>query len=237
MARLPDEKKKAGEKPLMLSPSSLNAFRACPRCFWLDIHGKGPPSSPFPSLPSGIDAILKAYYDRYRPRLPPLLKGKLGLRLADQKLVSAVRKRHALSFHDEETGATLWGMMDDCFVDEKGNLIVMDNKTRGFPLKEEADEELEDVYRFQLETYALLLAKNGHSVSNIGYLVYYIPEKTDEITDGIRFSAHPVKVELHPGRVLPVFRDAVKVARQAKQPVQHEECEMCHWVREMAGME
>ncbi|MEM7813441.1 MAG: hypothetical protein QW548_00900 [Candidatus Aenigmatarchaeota archaeon] len=224
------------QKSLKLSPSSLNAFRACPRCFWMDVHGKGPPGGPFPSLPSGIDQILKAYYDKYRSRgLPPLLDGKIDARLVKASMADALRKR--LSFTDEETGAVLWGMMDDCFTDEKGTLMVMDNKTRGFPLKNGMDEELLDIYTFQLECYALLLEKNGHKVSNFGYLVYYIPEKTDDITNGIKFSADVRKVLLNTKRVMPIFRSAVAVARRAAPPGQHEECELCHWVKEVAAME
>jgi hypothetical protein len=127
--------------------------------------------------------------------------------------------------------------MDDCFRD--GNtLIVMDNKTRGFPFKagydqEDAAKELLDIYRFQLETYAFLLAKAGHNVANFGYLVYYIPKKSDEISRGIMFNAEPKKIPLNPSRILPVFRDAVRVAKLSKPPKKHTECELCRWVWEM----
>ncbi len=43
-----------------LSPSSLNLMEECPRCFWLEKHKVWKrPSSVFPSLPSGMDNILK----------------------------------------------------------------------------------------------------------------------------------------------------------------------------------
>jgi hypothetical protein len=222
-------------KILKLSPSRLNTFRECPRCFWMDMHGKGPPGAPFPSLPGGIDLIVKAYYDKHRKEgLPPLLKGKLGHRLVDAALAASIVKK-TLSWTDPETGAILHGKMDDCLCD-KDVLIVMDNKTRGFPLKEEQDEAakaLEDIYRFQLETYAFILSKLGHRVADFGYLIYYIPERSDEITKGITFYAEPKKIVLKPGRVLPVFRKAIEVASKARPPAHHKECEMCAWVKGM----
>lgn len=217
-------------KPLKLSPSSLNAFRACARCFWMNVHGRGVPAGPFPSLPSGIDIILKAYYDKHRPALPPILKGKLDEKLVDQ--ATADRLRKYVYWNDETTGASLRGKMDDCFVDANGTLVVMDNKTRGFPLKEE-NSELDDIYAFQLDAYAFLLERNGHKVSKVGYLVYYIPEQTDDIEKGVRFGVHVKKLKLNPERVLTIFREAVATARKAKPPKEHEECEMCHWIAMM----
>jgi len=223
---------KPESKPLKLSPSSLNTFRACPRCFWMNVHGHGAPSGPFPSLPGGIDIILKNYYDKHRPALPPILKNKIEAKLVDQATADRIRKY--IYWNDEQTGASLRGKMDDCFIDETGKLIVMDNKTRGFPLKEEPSD-LDDIYAFQLDAYAFLLKQNGHTVSNVGYLVYYIPEQTDDIEKGVRFGVHLKKLKLNPDRVPEVFRAAVKVAQHAKPPAKHDECEMCHWIAAMQG--
>ena len=57
-----------------LSPSALNLFKECPRCFWLTHHKVWKrPSGIFPSLPSGMDRILKVHFDKFRDggRLPP----------------------------------------------------------------------------------------------------------------------------------------------------------------------
>ena len=63
-----------------LSPSKLNLLNAngCERCFYL--HNKlklERPRGIFPSLPNGIDRVLKEYVDRYRQGLPPCLEDKL----------------------------------------------------------------------------------------------------------------------------------------------------------------
>ena len=50
-----------------LSPSSMNLIEDCPRCFWLQIVKKiKRPSGAFPSLPSGVDKMLKEHFDRFR---------------------------------------------------------------------------------------------------------------------------------------------------------------------------
>ena len=59
-----------------LSPSSLNLMKECPRCFWLHQHKVwSRPSGIFPSLPNGMDKILKVHFDKFRDKgkLPPEL--------------------------------------------------------------------------------------------------------------------------------------------------------------------
>jgi len=63
--------------PYKFSPSSLSLLKDCPRCFWLHFNkGIKRPDTIFPSLPSGMDKILKAHFDSFRDRdeLPPELK-------------------------------------------------------------------------------------------------------------------------------------------------------------------
>src|SRR3989344_4511673 len=87
------------------SPSSLSLLKDCPRCFWLNFNKNiKRPDSIFPSLPSGMDKILK--------------KGK--------------------------------------------KLIVLDYKTRGFPLKEDTHEHYQD----QMDIYNFLLRKNGYETED-----------------------------------------------------------------------
>ena len=46
-----------------LSPSALNLFKECPRCFWLTHHKVWKrPAGIFPSLPSGMERGLEQDY-------------------------------------------------------------------------------------------------------------------------------------------------------------------------------
>ena len=77
--------------PYKPSPSSLNLMKDCSRCFWLAQHKVWKrPSGIFPSLPSGMDRILKIHFDKFRDKgqLPPELfeNGKYqDLKLFDNK--------------------------------------------------------------------------------------------------------------------------------------------------------
>ena len=63
-----------------LSPSALNLFLECPRCFWLDRNKRiSRPRGIFPSLPGGMDTVIKSYFDTYRLKneLPPEIKDRV----------------------------------------------------------------------------------------------------------------------------------------------------------------
>jgi len=219
-------------KPLKLSRSKLDEFLLCPRCFWLDIHGKGPPAG----IPMGIyiviDSLQKKYYDKYRSKgLPPMLKNKLPFKLADEKLVNNFRKN--IEFRDDDLNAILFGKMDDCFVDDEGKLVVIDNKTSSG----EPSEEFEESYKFQLETYAFLLKKNGFKVNENGYLIYYIIDRESDFENGIKFKVKPKKFKLNTEHIHEIFREAVLTARSPNPPKAHEECEMCLWLHSMDDIE
>ncbi len=51
-------------KRTRLSNSRLGLYTECPRCFWLDMNaGIKRPDTIFPSLPGGLDAQFKRYFD------------------------------------------------------------------------------------------------------------------------------------------------------------------------------
>jgi len=221
----------AESKELKLSPSSINGFIACPRCFWLNIHGHRMPGFP-PVLHNIMDLIEKGYYDKFRSSgLPPLLKGKLPFKLADQATVESLR--HYIGWKDDKTGDILRGKLDDCFIGKDGTLIVMDNKTKA---KESAEVTKE--YEFQLSTYAFLLSKNGFKVNmETGYLVYFVPDKASDLDKGVKFNVEINKVALNTDNVPVVFRKAALVAKQAKAPPKHKECEVCMWLHRLEELE
>lgn len=49
---------------IRLSPASLNIFLDCPKCFWLEKNKSiKRPRGVFPSLPGGMDPVIKTYFD------------------------------------------------------------------------------------------------------------------------------------------------------------------------------
>ena len=203
-----------------LSASTLKLFQECPRCFWLHINRKVErPRGPFPSLPSGIDRVLKGYFDTYRSSgtLPPLIHGKLEGRLATSALT--------LGFNDAATRARLWGKLDDCVILPDERLAPLDHKTRA-----SAPDDLsytQKYYQFQMDVYTLLLERNGHRTSRSAYVVYYFP------VDGILHQGFPFGVVVHevatdPEAAYRIFTNACRTLA-GPLPAAGEACGFCRW--------
>ena len=162
-----------------LSPSSLNLMEECPRCFWLSQHKVWKrPVGIFPSLPSGMDSILKTHFDKFRDKgeLPPELREsecKNGCKLfSDSEKLKLWRNNlKGISFKDKE-GNELHGAVDNLL--QKGKkIIVLDYKTRGFPCKKDTHEH----YQHQLNIYNFLLRKNGYETEDYAFLLFYVPKE------------------------------------------------------------
>lgn len=162
-----------------LSPSSLNLMEECPRCFWLDKHGVWKrPSGVFPSLPSGMDSILKAHFDRFMEKgtLPPELAKINGYRLFnDKELLKEWRSNFKGIRWQDEQGNVLHGAIDNLLVKGK-KLVILDYKTRGFALK----EDTADHYQNQMDIYNFLFRKNGYETEDYAYLLFYVPKEVTE---------------------------------------------------------
>ena len=149
-----------------LSPSALNLMKECPRCFWL--HQRKVwrrPAGIFPSLPTGMDRILKVHFDKFRDKgqLPPELcenNNCKNMKLFDDKEKLKIWQNNfkGVSWIDKN-GNELHGAVDNILVKGK-KLIVLDYKTRGYALKEDTAEH----YRLQQNIYNLLLRKNGFDI-------------------------------------------------------------------------
>ncbi len=169
-------------KTFRLSPSALNLMTECPRCFWLTQNNVWKrPEGIFPSLPSGMDRILKVHFDKFRERglLPPELCNNkecsnTSLFNNDELLKVWQNNRKGISFMGKD-GNELHGAVDNIL--QKGKkLIVLDYKTRGYDLKEDTHEH----YRLQLDVYNFLLRKNGYETEDYAFLLFYVPKEVTE---------------------------------------------------------
>jgi hypothetical protein len=154
-------------------------MQECPRCFWLAQHKVWKrPAGIFPSLPSGMDKILKTHFDKFRDKdqLPPELceNGECAnMKLFDDKEKMKVWQSNfkGISWTDKK-GNELHGAVDNILVKGK-KLIVLDYKTRGFELKEDTAEH----YRLQQNIYNFLLRKNGYNTEDYFFLLFYVPKE------------------------------------------------------------
>lgn len=210
-----------------ISPTTgLNLFKDCPRCFWLHYNRKiTRPRGIFPSLPGGMDLVIKEYFNAYRGKLPPELEGKIrGKLMPDLALLENWRNwRTGLEYCDKTLGAVLFGALDDCLI-EDGLYVPLDYKTKGSAPN---DGDSEKYYQTQLDSYALLLTANGYQAADFAYLVYYYPAKVGE-GGAVKFNIKPYKLETSIGRVKKIFSEAVSVLKGAIPRSAHT-CEYCAW--------
>ncbi|MCL5729951.1 MAG: PD-(D/E)XK nuclease family protein [Candidatus Pacearchaeota archaeon] len=196
-----------------LSPSSLNLMQECPRCFWLTQHKVwSRPVGVFPSLPSGMDLILKKHFDKFRDKgeLPPELrnteceKNNCKLFKDNEKLKIWRNNLKGISWTDKD-GNVLHGAVDNLL--QKGKkLIVLDYKTRGFELKEDTPEH----YQNQLNIYNFLLRMNDYETEDYAFLLFYVPEEVAE-TGEVIFDTTLKKMDIDVRKAGELFEDAIRL--------------------------
>ena len=212
--------------PYKFSPSSLSLLKDCPRCFWLKFNKDiKRPEGIFPSLPSGMDKILKIHFDSFmrKGELPPELKELKDVKLFDDEELLKVWRSNfkGIPWEDKE-GNLFRGAIDNIL--KKGNkLIVLDYKTRGYPLKEDTHEH----YQNQMDIYNLLLRKNNYKTEDYAYLLFYHPDKVNENGDVV-FNTDLIKMKVSIENAENIFKNALEVLK-GKIPKASEECEYCRW--------
>ena len=215
--------------PYKFSPSSLSLLKECSRCFWLHFNkGMKRPDSIFPSLPSGMDKVLKAHFDSFIGKgLPPelkSLKGKYRL-FDDAELLALWRNNFKGISYTDKNGNVFRGAVDNILV-KNGKLVVLDYKTRGFPLKDDTASH----YQNQLDIYNFLLRKNGFKTLNYAYLLFYHPSNV-ELNGNVVFNTDLVKMKINVLNAEKIFNDALKVLN-SDIPKSSEECGFCTWIKE-----
>lgn len=215
------------------SPSSLSLLKECPRCFWLRFNkGINRPAGIFPSLPSGMDNILKKHFDSFMEKgeLPPELQeldGSIKL-FEDVEKLTVWRSNFKGIRWEDKKGNTFHGAIDNLLVKRK-KLIVLDYKTRGFPLKEDTHEH----YRDQMDIYNLLLRKNGYETEDYTYLLFYHPNKVNSNGDVV-FHTDLIKIEVNIENAERIFKEAL-VCLEGEMPNCSESCGFCKWVGDLNG--
>lgn len=200
----------------------------CPRCFWLSQHKVWKrPAGIFPSLPSGMDRILKNHFDKFRDKgkMPPeLCEGKAGKECANMKLFGDKEKLKiwqsnfkGVSWKDRK-GNELHGAVDNILVKGK-KLIVLDYKTRGYALKEDTAEH----YRLQQNIYNFLIRKNGYKTEDYFFLLFYVPREV-MATGEVIFDTELVKMKVNINMAEETWKKALKLLNS---PCPKKTCEWC----------
>ncbi|HOW88015.1 MAG TPA: PD-(D/E)XK nuclease family protein [Candidatus Omnitrophota bacterium] len=216
-------------KTITLSPSALSLFKDCSRCFWLEkVKGIKRPRGIFPSLPGGMDRVIKNYFDTFRVKgiLPPELQidAFKGISLYENQAQLERWRNWRTGLQYQEDGLSLSGMLDDLLV--KGDAYIpFDYKTKGSPTNE---EDATKYYQTQLDCYALMLEGNGLKTAGYGFLLYYSPKTVGE-NGQVDFEVQPIKIGTDPERAKDLARRAIGILN-GPAPRASGDCEYCGWL-------
>ncbi|MEX0933034.1 MAG: PD-(D/E)XK nuclease family protein [Candidatus Pacearchaeota archaeon] len=211
--------------PFKLSPSSLNLMKECPRCFWLTQHKVWKrPTGIFPSLPSGMDKILKEHFNKFMDigELPPELYDNShceNMKLFDNHEILAIWRSNFKGIQWEDgKGNILRGAVDNILMKGK-KLIVLDYKTRGYALKEDTAEH----YQNQLDIYNFLLRKAGYETEDYAFLLFYVPREVTK-TGEVIFDTELVKMKIDVKNAETIFENAIRLLNS---DCPQNKCEWC----------
>ena len=216
---------------IQLSPSKLNVLKECPRCFWLEnVRGIKRPRGAFPSLPGGMDKVLKAHYDTRRGEIVRCGPDEIGFLMTNMATLNGWRNwRSGLVYINPELNVKMVGALDDCLVDAEKYYIPLDYKTKGSQPKTDGSE----YYQGQLDCYILMLESNGFKTRRMGYLKYVWPVevKPGTLMD-LEFDTATYPIKCDPDRAIAAVAEAVRVMGLKEAPLAGAECEYCKYVFE-----
>jgi len=157
-----------------------------------------------------------------RGMLPPELKESKELKgcklFDDRGLLKVWRSNLKGVTYTDDKGNTLHGAVDNILVKGK-KIIVLDYKTRGFPLKEDTAEH----YQSQLNIYNFLLEKNGYKTENYAFLLFYVPKEVME-TGEVIFDTSLVKMKIDITEAETLWKKALKLL---EGDCPRDSCEWC----------
>ena len=183
-----------------------------------------------------MDAVLKKHFDKFmeRKEMPPELRENKECKdcklFDDLELLKIWRSNFkGISVKDKE-GNILHGAVDNILINKKNKkLIVLDYKTRGFPLKEDTHEH----YQNQLNIYNFLLRENGYETEDFSFLLFYYPREVLE-TGEVVFDTRLVKMNTSLKDGEEIWKKAIKLLC-GSCPKDSGKEEGCGWCRLIEG--
>ncbi|MBZ9569415.1 PD-(D/E)XK nuclease family protein [Patescibacteria group bacterium] len=223
-------------KPIQLSPNSLNLFLECPHCFWLNKRQgiKRPPPYPY-ALNMAVDVLLKQEFDGYRAKGEPhplLIANNVNAKLfPNQDLLNQWRSNFVgIRYYDSELDATLFGAVDDILEFPEDKLAPLDYKSTGSKVA-----KVYDRFQLQMDTYTFLLEKNGFLTPRKGYLAFYIVNKESGFEDRLPFRKELHEIETNPSDIPGLFKDAVTLLRKNTPPPHSPDCKFDQWLKKASN--
>lgn len=234
--------KKASKQPFRVSRSKIELFKQCQRCFWLEaIKGIKRPSSPPFNINKAIDELFKKEFDVHRKAKTPhpiMKKHKLQAIPFEHESINEWRHNFTgVATYHEPTNLLVFGAIDDVWVNDNGELIVVDYKATAKERDVSIDSDWQIAYKRQMEVYQWLLRQNGFEVNDTGYFVYTNGRfDLDGFNDRLEFTTKLIPYTGQDDWVEPTLKD-MKVCLDADEmpdvgtAAMGGSCEFCGYAR------
>lgn len=226
-----------------ISRTKLENFVRCQRCFYLDLrHGIGQPGGfPF-NLNSAVDHLLKKEFDIHRAKgqAHPLMKkyGIDAVPFAHKDLDRWRENFYGVQYHHEPTNFLVFGAVDDVWINNKGELHVVDYKATSKNGDITIDADWQNSYKRQMEIYQWLLRRNGFPVAERGYFVYCNGRKDLEAFDArLEFDVVIIPYDGDDQWVEVTIKKAHQLLQKNQLPKAAAACDFCSYRQAAAAVE
>jgi RecB family exonuclease len=140
------------------------------------------------TLNNAVDTLLKKEFDKYRAMNEPhplmIQHGIEGVPFTHPELDEWRMNMKGIQVLHEASNFIVTGAIDDLWINQAGELIVVDYKATSTSKVITLDEEYRKSYKNQMEVYQWLLREKGFKVSKTGYFVYCNGDASKESFDG-----------------------------------------------------
>lgn len=225
-------------EPFQISRAKIEEFVRCPRCFVLEAkHALKKPSSPPFTINTAVDTQLKKEFDIHREAgtVHPVVAAA-GLNLIPFKHPKMDEWRENFKGIRHTTDDFLIaGAVDDIWVNEAGELVVVDYKatSRAEAVTELGEGGFYDGYRRQMEIYQWLLRQNGFNVSSTGYWLYETATKKADTFDGVlHFEAALIAYEGNTDWIESTLYQMKDALDDVELPWSGDDCDLCRYALE-----
>ena len=221
-----------------VSRSKIDDFVNCPRCFWLDRRLKitKPDTPPF-SINKAVDELLKKEFDSYRLKgeAHPMMieNGIKAIPFPHENLNNWRENFVGVQYLHEPTNLLIFGAVDDVWVNEDGELIIVDYKATAKRTEVSLDAPWQIAYKRQMEIYQWLVRQNGFKVNDTGYFVYTNGRlDPDGFFDRVEFRTKVIAYQGNDDWVEPIIYKIKECLEQSEMPKPGPECEYCRYARQ-----
>jgi len=213
-----------------LSKSSIETFKNCPRCFWLEKNGKiRRPDGLKASVLKGIDGGMKlvAEYSAETGEPAPYLAAFPGARpYSDRTRLKSFMNWRTFQAQVKagKHVVLIWGEVDELIEWEDGRVSPWDFKSNG--KKRDWVEYTMAYNTLQADMYDLILPAQGLITTGDAFFTYSWPI----VVNGVMvFDFETVKIQAVRDRALEVIESAVDCL-QGDEPDENPSCEYCSYV-------